>query len=64
MRGEVLNVDCTPVDGYDIRDLEQPSAVLNCFVGVEDLGDGRFRGQDYSATVNWDTGRYSVDLDR
>ncbi|MEV7528161.1 DUF2510 domain-containing protein [Agrococcus sediminis] len=57
--GEVLQVRCTPVDGYAIDNLDQPSAVLECFVATEDNGDGTMRGYDYNATVNWVTGQFS-----
>jgi type II secretory pathway pseudopilin PulG len=57
--GAVLDVGCTPVDRYSLDDLTQPSAVLECFVGTEDVGDGMMRGYDYNATVDWETGRYS-----
>lgn len=59
LEGEVLSVDCVPVAGGSMEDLTQKTAVLECFVALEDNGDGTSSGQYYNATVSWETGRYT-----
>jgi len=62
IRGELYYVSCTPIDGFNLDDLQESSTTFDCFVALDDLGDGRYQGNDYHGTINWDTGTYTYGL--
>jgi len=57
--GPVLSVTCSPVNGGSTDNLNETTTVFECFVGTEDVGDGRMRGYKYHATMNWTSGEYT-----
>ncbi|NLU65470.1 DUF2510 domain-containing protein [Rhodococcus sp. HNM0563] len=57
--GPILSVTCSPVNGGSTDNLSETTTVFECFVGTEDLGDGRMRGRTYHATMNWTSGEYT-----
>ncbi|MGN5237165.1 MULTISPECIES: DUF2510 domain-containing protein [unclassified Rhodococcus (in: high G+C Gram-positive bacteria)] len=57
--GPILSVNCSPVNGGSTDNLSETTTVFECFVGTEDLGDGRMRGRTYHATMNWTSGEYT-----
>jgi hypothetical protein len=57
--GPVLSVTCSPVNGGSTDNLNETTTVFECFVGTEDLGNGRMRGRTYHATMNWTSGEYT-----
>lgn len=57
--GPVLSVTCSPVNGGSTDDLTETTTVFECFVGTEEVGDGRMRGYKYHATMNWSSGEYT-----
>lgn len=62
--GDLIEVKCTPVSGFDLENLEQSSTTFECFAGTEDNGDGTVSGYTYTATMNWTTGSYTYRLGR
>lgn len=62
--GDLIEVNCTPVSGFDLENLEQSSTTFECFAGTEDNGDGTVSGYTYTATMNWTTGSYTYRLGR
>ncbi|SNS94754.1 DUF2510 domain-containing protein [Rhodococcoides kyotonense] len=57
--GPVISVTCSPVSGGSTDDLTETTTVFQCFAATEDIGDGRMRGYNYHATMNWSTGNYT-----
>jgi len=53
-----IDVSCSPVGG-SLDDLTALTTTFDCFVAVEDMGDGTMRGYHYNALMNWNSGQYT-----
>ncbi|WP_144722131.1 DUF2510 domain-containing protein [Agrococcus jejuensis] len=53
-----IDVSCSPVGG-SLDDLTALTTTFDCFVAVEDMGDGTMRGYHYNSLMNWSSGEYT-----
>lgn len=64
LTGPIINASCQPLGGGSTDDLTQKTATLDCFAANKKNADGTESGYGFSATINWDTGEYSWELQR
>lgn len=60
--GPILYTFCNPLGGGSVDDLTALTTTFDCLAVNEELDDGRASGYGYDATMNWDEGSYTWQL--
>lgn len=60
--GSIISVSCSPVSGGSTDDLTETTTVFECFVAINDNGDGTMSGFKYHATMNWTSGEFTYGM--
>jgi hypothetical protein len=61
--GPIKYTSCDPLGGGSVDDLTALTTTFDCIAVNEELGGGRVSGYGFAATVNWDKGSWTWQLD-
>jgi hypothetical protein len=62
LTGPILYTFCNPLGGGSIDDLTALTTTFDCLAVNEELDDGRASGYGFDATMNWNDGSYTWQL--